>query len=222
MARGGIRSWFKVRFITGFFVTVPLVVTAWVLWLFYSEVDGFLSPVYEQILGRRVPALGFVTAVALIFVMGVVATNVVGRRILAWAEGVLLHVPIVRRVYPAVRDLIEAFSPARRSGFREFVIIEHPREGAFTYGFLTREVRIDGIKPDPMATVFVPTNHLYLGDIVLVPRASVISTGLSIEEGIRIILSAGTAAPRRIRGGEPPPDPGPPVPASAPARSPHR
>ena len=87
--------------------------------------------------------------------------------------------PVVRRVYPAVRDLIEAFSPARRSGFREFVIIEHPRDGSYTYGFLTREVRVDGIKPDPMATVYVPTNHLYLGDIVLVPRAAVIPTGLS-------------------------------------------
>jgi uncharacterized membrane protein len=139
--------------------------------------------------------------VVIIFLVGVVATNVVGRRVLSWVESLLFHVPIVRRVYPAVRDLIEAFSPARRSGFREFVIIEHPREGSYTYGFLTREIRVDGIKPEPMATVYVPTNHLYLGDIVLVPRPAVITTGLSIEEGIRIILSAGTAAPRRIRGG---------------------
>ena len=203
---GGIRTWFKVRFITGFFVIVPVVVTAWVLWLFYSEIDGFLSPLYEQILGRSIPALGFLTAVVIIFLVGVVATNVVGRRVLTWIEGLLVRVPVVRRVYPAVRDLIEAFSPARRSGFREFVIIEHPREGSYTYGFLTREVRVDGIKPDPMATVYVPTNHLYLGDIVLVPRPAVISTGLSIEEGIRIILSAGTAAPRRIRGRTAEPD----------------
>lgn len=202
---GGVQSWFRVRFITGFFVTVPIVLTAYVLWIFYSHVDGFLSPVYEQILGRQIPALGFLTAVAIIFVMGTLATNVVGRRILQWAEAVLLRVPVFRRVYPTVKDFIEAFSPHRRNSFREFVIVEYPREGLYAYGFRTAEVRVEGAKPEHLVTVFVPTNHLYLGDIVLVPRDAVIPTGLSIEEGIRIVLSAGTAAPRRYRGVDPVP-----------------
>ncbi len=198
-----VQSWFKVRFITGFFVTVPVVVTAYVLWIFYNEVDGFLSPVYQRLMGRHVPGLGFLTAVVIIFLMGVVATNVVGRRVLQWAEGLLRRVPIFGRVYPAVKDLIEAFSPHRRSGFREFVIVEHPREGIYSYGFRTGEVRVEGTKPEALVTVYVPTNHLYLGDIVLVPAEAVVPTGLSIEEGIRIILSAGTAAPRRLSGGLP-------------------
>ena len=193
-----VRSWFKVRFITGFFVTVPVVLTAYVLWIFYREVDGLLSPVYEQILGRRVPALGFLTAIVIIFMMGVLATNVVGRRVLQWGEWLLRRVPIFGRVYPAVKDLIEAFSPHRRSGFREFVIVEHPREGIYAYGFRTGEVRLEGTKPEALVTVFVPTNHLYLGDIILVPREGILPTGLTIEEGIRIILSAGTAAPHRL------------------------
>jgi uncharacterized membrane protein len=197
---GKVQSWFKVRFITGFFVTVPVVVTAYVLWVFYREIDDLLSPVYEQIIGRRVPALGFVTAIVIIFLIGVLATNVVGRRVLTWAERLLRRVPIFGRVYPAVKDLIEAFSPQRRSGFREFVVVQHPREGVYTYGFRTGEVRVDGTKPESLVTVYVPTNHLYLGDIILVPRDAVLTTGLSIEEGIRIILSAGTAAPRRISG----------------------
>jgi uncharacterized membrane protein len=200
MARRGVRGWFKVRFIAGFFVTVPVVVTAYVLWIFYSEIDSFLSPVFEQILGRRYPALGFLSAIVIIFCVGIFATNVVGRRVLQWAEWLLRRVPIFGRVYPAVKDLIEAFSPQRRSGFREFVIVEHPREGIYTYGFRTGEVRVDAAKPEPLVTVYVPTNHLYLGDIILVPRSGVLPTGLSIEEGIRIILSAGTAAPRHISG----------------------
>jgi len=150
---GRVRSWFKVRFITGFFVTVPVVLTAWVLWLFYREVDGFLSPVYEQILGRSVPALGFFTAVAIIFAIGVIATNVVGRKVLWWAETLLFRLPVVRRVYPAVKELVEAFSPQRRSGFREFVLVEHPREGIYSYGFLTGDVRVDGLKPESLASV---------------------------------------------------------------------
>lgn len=197
---GWIQSWFKVRFIAGFFVTVPVVLTAWVLWIFYREVDGFLSPVYEQIVGRRVPALGFATAVVIIFVMGVIATNVVGRRVLQWTERGLLRVPVFGRIYPAVKQLIEAFSPRPRTGFREFVVVEHPREGIYTYGFRTSNVRVEGVKPETLVTVYVPTNHLYLGDIILVPRDAVIPTGLTIEEGIRIILSAGTAVPRRVLG----------------------
>ena len=193
-----IQSWFKVRFITGLFVTVPVVLTAWVLWIFYSEVDGVLAPIYERVLGRRVPALGFLTAIAIIFVIGLLATNVVGRRVLQWGEGLIRWVPLVRRVYPTVKDFVDAFSPARRTGFREFVIVEHPREGSYAYGFLTGDIHVEGTKPGRLATVFVPTNHLYLGEIVLLPPDAVVPTGLSIEEGIRVILSAGTAAPARL------------------------
>lgn len=205
---GRVRSWFKIRFITGFFVTVPVVLTAYVLWIFYREVDGLLSPIYEQIVGRHVAGLGFLTAVVIIFLVGVIATNVVGRRVLQWGEDLLRRVPIFGRVYPAVKDLIEAFSPHRRSGFREFVIVEYLREGIYTYGFRTGEVRVEGAKPERLVTVYVPTNHLYIGDIILVPREAIVPTGLSIEEGIRIILSGGTAAPRRLAGpaGLPPDD----------------
>ena len=126
---GQIRSWFKVRFFTGVFVTLPVVLTAWVFWLFYASVDDFMAPVYEQFLGRHVPGLGFLTAVLIIFLVGVFATNVVGRRILQWGERLIRYIPLVRRVYPTVKDFVDAFSPNRRSGFREFVIIEHPRDG---------------------------------------------------------------------------------------------
>jgi uncharacterized membrane protein len=195
---GRIQSWFKVRFFTGVFVTLPVVLTAWVFWLFYHSVDGFMAPLYEQSLGRHLPGLGFLTAVLIIFLVGVFATNVVGRRILQWGERLIRYIPLVRHVYPTVKDFVDAFSPNRRSGFREFVIVEHPRDGAYAYGFLTGDIHVQGTKPEALLSVYVPTNHLYLGDVVLVPRDTVVPTGLSIEEGIRIILSAGTAAPSRL------------------------
>jgi uncharacterized membrane protein len=198
---GRIQSWFKVRFFTGVFVTLPVVLTAWVFWLFYASVDDFMAPLYEHLLGRNIPGLGFLTAVLIIFVIGVVATNVVGRRVLLWGERLIRYIPLVRRVYPTVKDFVDAFSPNRRSGFREFVIVEHPREGAYTYGFLTGDIRVVGAKPDALVSIYVPTNHLYLGDIVLVPRDAVVPTGLSVEDGIRVILSAGTAAPSLLPHG---------------------
>lgn len=194
-----LKSWLKVRFITGFFVTVPAVATAWILWVFWSKVDDMLGPMYERIVGRPVPGLGFLTAVAIIFLMGTIARNVVGRRVIAWGDTLLLKVPIYRRLYPSVKMLIDAFSPARRSSFKAVVLVQHPREGSWAFGFVTSEVLVEAPEAKAeMMTVFVPTNNLYLGDIIVVPRTDAIPTGLSVEEGIRIILSAGTATPSRL------------------------
>ena len=194
-----LRTWFKTRFIAGFFFTVPVFLTAWLLWIFWSRIDDVFAPMYERILGRPVPGLGFLTAVAIILLMGMIARNVVGRRVLAWGDTLLLKVPIYRRLYPSVKMLIDSFSPERRSAFRAVVLVEHPRVGEYVFGFVTSQLLLDTPhgKRD-MVTVFIPTNNLYLGDVVVVPRDDVLATGLTVEEGIRIILSAGNATPPRL------------------------
>jgi len=194
-----LRNWFKVRFITGFFVTVPAIASAWLLYVFWDFVDKFFSPGYERVFGRRIPGLGFLTAVLFILIMGSIATNVLGRRVLSRVERLFIRVPIFRSIYPSIKQLIESFSPEKRQAFKAVVLAEHPREGEFVFGFVTSEVLVEtpGRKRE-MVTVFVPTNNLYLGDVIMVPRQDVISTGLSVEEGIRIILSAGTATPPRL------------------------
>jgi uncharacterized membrane protein len=196
---GPLRNWVKVRFITGFFVTVPAIASAWLLYVFWDAIDKFFSPGYERVFGRRIPGLGFLTAVLFILFMGTVATNVLGRRILARVELLFIRVPIFRSIYPSIKQLIESFSPEKRQSFKAVVLAEHPREGEFVFGFVTSEVLVEtpGRKRE-MVTVFVPTNNLYLGDVIMVPRQDVISTGLTVEEGIRIILSAGTATPSRL------------------------
>jgi len=194
-----VKNWLKVRFIAGFFVTVPAIATAWLLYVFWDAIDGFFSPGYERIFGRRIPGLGFLTAVILILVMGTIATNVVGRRILARIELLLTRVPIFRSIYPTIKELFASFSPEKRGSFKEVVLAEYPRKGAFAFGFLTSEFLLETPEGKrQMVTVFVPTNNLYLGDVIVVPREEAISTGLSVEEGIRIILSAGTASPPRL------------------------
>jgi uncharacterized membrane protein len=194
-----VENWLKSRFIAGFFFTVPVFATAWILWLFWSRIDDFFGPMYEGLFGRPVPGLGFLTAIAIILIMGIIARNVVGRRVLALGDRVLLKVPIYRRLYPSVKMLIDSFSPERRSAFRAVVLVQHPREGEFAFGFVTSEVVLETAEGKrEMVTVFVPTNNLYLGDITVVPRDDVIPTGLTVEEGLRIILSAGTATPPRL------------------------
>jgi uncharacterized membrane protein len=195
----GVRNWLKVRFITGFFVTVPAIATSWLLYVFWDAIDDFFSPGYQHIFGRRIPGLGFLTAVLLILFIGTIATNVVGRRIIARIERLLIHVPIFRSIYPSVKQLLESFSPEKRSSFKSVVLVEHPRRGEFVFGFVTSELLFEGPEGKvQMVSVFVPTNNLYLGDVIVVPREDATATGLTVEEGIRIILSAGTATPPRL------------------------
>jgi uncharacterized membrane protein len=196
---GTFRNWVKVRFIAGFFFTVPAIATAWLLYVFWDAIDDFFAPVYQRIFGHRIPGLGFLTAVGLIFFIGTIATNVVGRRILARIERLLTRVPIFRSIYPSVKQLLESFSPEKRTSFKSVVLAEHPRKGEFVFGFVTSEVLVEGAEEKrEMVTVFVPTNNLYLGDVIVLPREETIPTGLTVEEGIRIILSAGTATPPRL------------------------
>jgi uncharacterized membrane protein len=192
-------AWLKSRFIAGFFVTVPAFATAWLLWVFWSRIDDIFGPMYERLFGRPVPGLGFLTAVTIILAMGAIARNVVGRRVLGWGDQLLLRVPVFRLLYPSVKMLIDSFSPERRNAFKAVVLVQHPREGSYAFAFVTSEVLVETVDGKAeMVTVFVPTNNLYLGDIVVVPRDDVIATGLSVEEGVRIILSAGTATPPRL------------------------
>ena len=196
---GGMRNWIKVRFITGFFVTVPAIATAWLLYVFWDKIDYFFSPGYENLFGRRIPGLGFLTAIVFILIVGIIARNVVGRRVVAWLERLMLRIPIFRSIYPSVKQLLEAFSPEKRNSFKEVVLAEHPRKGEYVFGFRTGDVLVEGPEGKlELVTVFVPTNNLYLGDVILVPKDEVIPTGLSVEEGLRIILSAGTATPARL------------------------
>ena len=212
----GVRNWLKVRFLTGFFVTVPAIATSWLLYVFWDAIDGFFSPGYQHIFGRRIPGLGFLTGVLLILFIGTIATNVVGRRIIGRIERLFVHVPIFRSIYPSVKQLLQSFSPEKRNSFKSVVLAEHPRKGEFVFGFVTAEVLVETDEGSQrMVTVFVPTNNLYLGDVIVLPRDEVIATGLTVEEGIRIILSAGTATPSHLpRVGahsrvQPPADPAP-------------
>jgi len=191
-------QWLRRNFVAGFFVTVPLFISvAALIWLF-NVVDGATTPLYDRVLGRRIPGLGTLTTLAVIVVVGAVARNVIGRRVLARAEAWLLKIPVFKTIYSPVKQLIAAFSPDNESSFKRVVLVEDPRRG-YALGFQTREFTVDrGRGPETLLAVYVPTNNLYLGDVIVLPRDEVLATGLTVEEGIRIILSAGTATPARL------------------------
>ncbi len=192
-------QWLRRSFVAGFFVTVPLFISvAAFIWLF-NVVDGLVTPLYDRLLGRRIPGLGIVSTGAAIVLVGAFARNVIGKRILQRAEGWLLRVPLFRTIYAPVKQLVAAFSPENESGFKRVVMVEDPRRG-FVLGFLTREFSVErGRGPEALLAVYVPTNHLYLGDIVICERERAVFPEISVEDGIRIFLTGGMALPPRLR-----------------------
>jgi uncharacterized membrane protein len=192
-------QWLRRNFIAGFFVMVPVFISvAALVWLF-SVVDGFTTPLYDRLLGRRISGLGTATTLVVIVLVGAFARNVIGRRILQRTEGWLLRVPVFRTIYAPVKQLIAAFSPDNASGFKRVVLVEDPRRG-YALGFLTREFTVDrGRGPEELLAVYVPTNNLYLGDVVICERSRAVFPDITVEEGIRILLTGGMALPPRLR-----------------------
>jgi uncharacterized membrane protein len=138
------------------------------------------------------------TAVTLVLV-GALARNVIGRRVLSRGEGWLLRVPVFRTIYAPVKQLIAAFSPDNESGFKRVVMVEDARRG-YVLGFLTREFTIDrGHGAETLLAIYVPTNHLYLGDIIVCEPARVSYPDVTIEDGIKIFLTGGMALPPKVR-----------------------
>src|ERR1041385_8010688 len=191
--------WLRRRFLTGFFVTVPLFITVAALVWIFTVVDGLTTPLYDQAIGRRIPGLGILSTAIAIMLVGGVATNVLGKRLRARAEGVLLRVPVFKTIYSPLKQLIAAFSPDNESGFKRVVLVEHATRG-FSIGFLTKEFTVErGGGREPMLAVYVPTNNLYLGDVVVCARERALFPDITVEEGIRIFLTGGVALPPTVK-----------------------
>jgi uncharacterized membrane protein len=191
--------WLRRSFITGFFVTVPLVISVAAFIKIFDVVDGLTTPFYDRLIGHRIAGLGILSTAMAIVLVGAFARNVIGRRILQRTEGWLLRVPVFRTIYAPVRQLIAAFSPDNESGFKRVVMIEDARKG-YALGFLTREFTVDrGQGPEALIAVFVPTNHLYLGDVLICARDRAMFPDISVEDGIRIFLTGGMALPPKVR-----------------------
>jgi uncharacterized membrane protein len=192
-------QWLRRRLIAGFFVTVPLVISvATFVWIFRA-IDGFVGPYYATWLKWDIPGLGILTTGLVVLLVGIVATNVIGKRLLQRAEGYLLKVPVFRTIYAPVKQLVVAFSPDNEYGFKRVVMIEDPTRG-FMLGFLTREFTVDrGQGSEALIAVYVPTNHLYLGDVIICARDKVAFPDITVEQGIRIFLTGGMAIASRVR-----------------------
>ena len=192
-------QWLRRSLVAGFVVTVPLVISvAAFVWLF-QVVDGVMVPVYAQWLGREIPGLGLVTLLAVVLVVGALTTNVLGRRVFDRGEAYLLRLPVFRAVYGPVKQLVAAFSPDNQLGFKRVVLADDPKRG-LVFGFLTKEFSLErGHGPEHLMAVYVPTNHIYFGDIHVYPSSVVTFPDITVQEGVQVFLTGGMALSERLR-----------------------
>ncbi len=191
--------WLRSRFVTGFFVAVPLIISVVTLIWTFNVIDNLTGPVYARLLGREVPGLGLATTVLFVLGVGIVASNVLGKRLLQRTERLLLKVPVFRTVYSPVRQLLAAFSPENESGLKRVAMVRDAC-GGLRLGFVTRDfaVEIDG-RRQQLVAVYVPTNHLYMGDIFVYHPEAVIFPEITVEDGVRIFLTGGMALADEVR-----------------------
>ena len=197
------KPFIKRYFITGLVIWVPLGITIWVLELLVSTMDQTLLLLPMQLrteswLGMHVPGMGVVLTLLIVFVTGVLATNIIGQRLVAFWEGVLARIPVVNSIYNGVKQVSDTlFSPSGQA-FRKALLVQWPREGMWTIAFLTGipEGELMDHVPADSVGIFVPTTPNPTGGyFVIVPRADVIELEMSVDEAVKYIISMGVVAP---------------------------
>ncbi|KAF5194013.1 hypothetical protein FRX31_016397 [Thalictrum thalictroides] len=192
-----VRSWASKKFMTGCVILLPIAITFYITWWFIHFVDGFFSPIYAQ-LGIDIFGLGFVTSITFIFLVGVFMSSWLGASVLGLGEWFIKRMPFVRHIYNASKQISSAISPDQNTqAFKEVAIIRHPRIGEYAFGFITSSVVLQSYSgEEELFCVYVPTNHLYIGDIFLINSRDVIRPNLSVREGIEIVVSGGMSMPQ--------------------------
>lgn len=194
-----LRSWASKKFMTGCVILLPMAITFYITWWFIHFVDGFFSPIYAH-LGIDIFGLGFVTSITFIFLVGVFMSSWLGASVLSLGEWFIKRMPFVRHIYSASKQISSAISPDQNSqAFQEVAIIRHPRIGEYAFGFITSSFVLQNHSgEEKLLCVYVPTNHLYIGDIFMVNANDVIRPNLSVREGIEIVVSGGMSMPQTL------------------------
>ena len=203
------RIWRRIgeTFLAGIAVVLPI----WITYLIVVDfllawMDGLLGRVFEAIFGQRIYGLGVLATLLLVLLVGALTRNMVGRKLVTLGERLLLNIPIVKNVYAASKQFLDAFTVPGKSAFRHVVLVEYPRKGVHSIGFVagpaTPGWNGDG---EPTVTVYVPTApNPTSGYVLLFPQREVIRLPLTVEEGLKFVVSGGIIMPPSLQRGQPP------------------
>jgi uncharacterized membrane protein len=188
------------HFVSGMLVVVPIILTYLVLRFLFEGIDGILQPVLHRAFGYYFPGLGVVTTILLIILAGFFTRNFIGARLYRVGDRLLVRMPLIRPIYSSAKQLLEAMTLSSGGSFKEVALVEYPRKGVYQLGFVSRTfdvVQTTGRRRH--VSVFVASTPTPVsGMVVVVPEEEVIRLDMSVEEGIKFLVSGGVAAPTSL------------------------
>lgn len=189
--------------VAGLLTVTPLALTVYVFYFLFHFFDGLLSNtvirfVFDQLGMKNVdapPGIGLLLLIALLFITGTFARNYVGKKMFDLGGHIVTKIPIINRIYIASRQLSEAFLSEKRETFKRAVLIEYPRKGVYSIGFFTQDTSgpiQDAIEED-VVSIFVPTTPVPTsGYLLFVPKEDVVELDMSVEDALKLVISAGS------------------------------
>ena len=193
----------RAKTFAGILVILPLGITFLVLKFVFNSLDSILGPLIPEInvsLFHRVyhlPGVGLISFFFLLYLIGLITTNVLGRKLISWGDRLFATIPVVKNIYTSSKQLTDAFSATRKGSFRQAVFVEFPQEGNYVLGFVTNE--LTDFEGQTKVTVFVPTAFVPpQGFLLFLPKEKLLPSQLTIEEAIKAIMSVGIVTPRTL------------------------
>lgn len=202
-----IRHKLRNLFIAGLLVTLPISITFFILTFLFTKLDSLLSPIFVRVFsligfplreGQFGPGLGFAATILIIFLTGLITKNIIGKKLFNLGEVLVEKIPLARSIYSGAKQIIETVTKSPVDTFNKVVMIEYPRKGLFSIGFITCESRgeIQEITDEFVVNVFVPTTpNPTSGILVFVAKKEVIPLSMTVEEGIKLVVSGGIVTP---------------------------
>jgi uncharacterized membrane protein len=196
----------RTYFLAGVLVTAPFAITIYLAWALIDFVDTRIKPLIprqynpETYLPFGVPGIGLIFLVVALTLIGYLAAGLLGRFFVRWGERLLARMPVVRSIYGAAKQIVETVFSQSSTAFRQVVLIEYPRRGMWTIGFLVGDATelVQEHATDALVTVMVPTTpNPTSGFLLFVPRAEIRNLDISVEDGMKMILSVGMVVPER-------------------------
>lgn len=188
----------KAIFTTGFITILPLAVTIYAFFLIYSFLDDLVGNLIQAIFNYRVPGVGFAAGLILVLLVGFIASNIFGSRLIKYGDSLLQKLPLAKGVYTSAKQIIDAFTLQGQNAFQQVVLIEYPRRGVFVLGFVTGKTKGEiNLKTNKTTiNIFVPTTpNPTSGMLILAPQDEVVMLNMSVEEGMKVIISGGLFSP---------------------------
>ena len=200
-------SWFirKLRghFLAGLLITVPIGATILILLWIFNSIDNILQPIIQLVVGHPVRGIGFGITIVLIYIAGVIASNVFGKTLIRFGESLLAKVPLVRPLYSTIKQILEGFSTqGKNGGFMQTVLLEFPRKGIWSIGFITSESPTQN--GGRQLRVFIPTApNPTTGFLQIVNEDDVVRTDIPVDKALTMVISAGKISPEGLGDKQP-------------------